>query len=473
MRQRQVDLAVIGAGPAGQKGAIQAAKIGKKVVVIDSMQRLGGACLNQGTIPSKTLREAILDLTGFRNRSYYGRSHQAAAEISIHDLNFRLQRVIEDQHALIAHQFAKNDIECIQGIGRFVGRDRLEIIDAQGRVIDEIRAERFLIATGSRPRNPPQVPFDDTTILDSNRILNIDYLPESMLVLGGGIIGCEYGTMFAALGTRVVLIDKADRPLPRLDQGIGRRFGEYIEEMGVELKMKQVVKEIRRTSTGQVEAEMESGEIFKAQCLFYGLGRQANVESLQLERADIELDSHGCIVANPLFQSTNPQVYAAGDVVGHINLASTAMEEGRLAVRNAFALKTHQFPEFFPYGIYTIPEVSGVGPTEEELQEQKINYQVGLAYYYELGRGPIAGDTTGMFKLIFHAETLEVLAVHIIGTDATELIHIGQLAIDFHARVHYFINQVFNYPTFAEGYRIAALNGLNKLEERRKIAALD
>jgi len=472
MLQRQVDLVVIGAGPAGQKGAIQAAKLGKKVVVVDPMDRLGGASLNLGTIPSKTLREAILDLTGFRNRSYYGRGHQEQAQISINDLNFRLQKVIEDQHALIERQLAKNDIDYAHGAGRFVSEDCIEVVNGHGEVTEVMCAERFLIATGSRPRNPEGVPFDDTTILDSNRILALEYLPESMLVLGGGIIGCEYGTMFAALGTHVTLIDKADRPLSLLDDGIGRRFGEYIEEMGVELNMQQIIKDIRRTEDGQAEVEVEGGEIFRAQCLFYALGRQANTESLQLEKAGIWRDGRGFIDVNPLFQSTNDRVYAAGDVIDRVALASTAMEEGRLAVRNAFALKTHQFPEFFPYGIYTIPEVSGVGPTEEDLKEQNINYQIGLAYYYELGRGPIAGDTTGMFKLIFHAETLEVLAVHIIGSNATELIHIGQLAIDFHARVHYFINQVFNYPTFAEGYRIAALNGLNKLADRYKVDEL-
>ena len=436
MQQRQVDLAVIGAGPAGQKGAIQAAKLGKKVVVVDPMSRLGGASLNLGTIPSKALREAILDLTGFRNRSYYGRG-QEQAQISINDLNYRLQKVIEDQDALIGRQLAKNDIDYVHGAGRFVSEDCIEVVDGNGDVAEVICAERFLIATGSRPRNPEGVPFDDTTILDSNRIIALEYLPESMLVLGGGVIGCEYGTMFAALGTHVTLIDKSDRPLSLLDEGIGRRFGEYIEEMGVELKMQQIIKDIRRTEDGQAEVEVEGGEVFRAQCLFYALGRQANIESLQLEKAGIWQDSRGFIDVNPLFQSTNDRVYAAGDVIDRVALASTAMEEGRLAVRNAFALRTHQFPEFFPYGIYTIPEVSGVGPTEEELQAQEINYQVGLAYYYELGRGPIAGDTTGMFK-----------------------------------RVHYFINQIFNYPTFAEGYRIAALNGLNKLADRYKVDEL-
>tara|TARA_Y100001978_G_scaffold42724_1_gene38100 strand:- start:3270 stop:4688 length:1419 start_codon:yes stop_codon:yes gene_type:complete len=471
MRRRRVDLAVLGSGPAGQKGAIQAAKLGKKVVVIDAVGHLGGACLNQGTIPSKALREAILDLTGFRNRSYYGSTGETS-DISINDLNFRLHKVIEDQNGLIARQFSKNDIECVNGFGRFINHDCIEVVDHEGEVIETMCADRFLVATGSRPRNPDGVPFDGRVVLDSNSILKLDYLPESMLVLGGGIIGCEYGTMFSGLGTQVTMVDRADRLLPLLDTGIARLFGEYIKQMGVELQMEQTVREIRHGDDGLAEVEMESGEVLRAQCLFYALGRTANVETLQLEQAGVSQDERGYINVNPLFQSSNPRVYAAGDVIGQVSLASTAMEEGRLAVRNAFALKTHQFPEFFPYGIYTIPEVSGVGPTEEELKEQGVNFQVGLAYYYELGRGPIAGDTTGMFKLIFHAETLEVLAVHIIGSNATELVHIGQLAIDFHARVHYFINQVFNYPTFAEGYRIAALNGLNKLDDRRKVSEL-
>ena len=465
MEKSAYDLVVIGAGPAGQKGAIQAAKLGKSVLVVDRTARLGGACLNQGTIPSKTLREAILDLTSFRERSFYGRS-EGATDISINDLNYRLNRVIEEQNALIGRQFAKNGIAIQHGTARFTGADRIEIVAEDGRPQQTVEAERFLIATGSRPRNPIEVPFDDDCVLDSDRLLRLEYLPESMLVLGGGVIGCEYATMFAALGTRVQLIDKAERPLSHLDKGIGSRFGEYIQEMGVELKMGRQISGISRMGD-RAEIETAGGEKLQARCLVYALGRQAYTESLQLEEAGIAVDRRGFVPVNALFQSVNPQIYAAGDVIGQVSLASTAMEQGRLAVRNAFALRTHQFPEFFPYGIYTIPEVSGIGPTEEQLKERGVNYQVGLAYYYELGRGPIAGDTTGMFKLIFHAETLEVLAVHIIGANAAELVHIGQLAIDFHARVHYFINQVFNYPTFAEGYRIAALNGLNKLEEKK------
>ncbi|MEE2658516.1 MAG: Si-specific NAD(P)(+) transhydrogenase [Candidatus Latescibacterota bacterium] len=459
----ETDLAVIGAGPAGQKGAIQAAKVGRRALVVDRLNQLGGACLNQGTIPSKTLREAILDFRGFCDRS-----SAAAEQISIEDLDHRVRRVVEDQNCLIARQFDKNDIRYVSGAARFIDRDTMTVCDDKRNQTHEIRAERFLVATGSRPRNPGDVPFDQDTILDSDRLLRLKQLPQSMLVLGGGVIGSEYATMFAALGTAVILIDRADRPLSHLDAEVGRKFGDYIEAIGVQLQMGRTIVRIGRGADGGAEAETTTGEVFRADCLFYALGRQANVEELGLERAGVNIDENGYIAVNALFESDNPRVYGAGDVIGRGSLASIAMEQGRLAVRNAFSLKTGQFPEFFPYGIYTIPEVAGIGPTQEELENQGVHFQVGLAYYYELGRGPIAGDSTGMFKLIFHAETLEVLAVHIIGTNATELVHIGQVAIDFHARAHYFIDQIFNYPTFAEGYRVAALNGLNKLAASRQ-----
>lgn len=468
MKSIQADLVVIGSGPAGQKGAIQAAKLGKKVILVDKTCDIGGACLHSGTIPSKTFRESVLDLTGFLERSYYGRSN-TKDNISINDLNFRLHKVLSDEQALINRQFAKNGIELISGLARFNTDHLIEVVDDDYQPTCLIETDRTLICTGSRPRNPIDIPFDKDTILDSDQLLKIDHLPESMMVLGSGIIGSEYATMFAALGTKVILVDKQDRPLDLLDREISQRFVEYIQQMGVEFKLGHPIVSITKTPDNQAEVLLESGERVQAQCLFAALGRVANADSLQLDNVGVELTDRGYISVNALFQSTNPNIYAAGDVIGSPALAATSMEQGRLAVRNAFALKTHQFPEFFPYGIYTIPEVSSIGPTEEQLKEKGIHYQVGKAYFYEIGRGPITADTSGMFKLIFHAETLEVLAVHIIGSGATELIHIGQLAIDFRARINYFVDQIFNYPTFAEGYRIAALNGLNKLNGSVKL----
>ena len=458
-----VDLVVIGSGPAGQKGAIQAAKSGLKVVVVDKHKPCGGACLHHGTIPSKTFREAIVDLSGFLERSYYGKEINTCTDISIDDLTYRLDKVIADQEALLQKQFSRNKIELVHGTAQFKTTRFIEVRDNDGNIIAFINTRRTLIATGSRPRRPENVPFDSDTILESDSLLKIKGLPKTMMVLGGGVIGAEYATMFAALGTKVILIDKAPRPLMLLDKGIGEHFVKYITEMGVQIEMNKTIIDIRKSPEGQAQVEIEGGEVLEAECLFYALGRVSNVEGLNLSDVGVQITDRGKIAVNGLFQTHARRIYAAGDVIGDPALASTSMEQGRLAIRNAFSLKSKQFPEFVPYGIYTIPEISSFGPTEQQLTEKGIKYEVGRAYYYEIGRGPIAGDTTGMIKLIFHVDTLEMLAVHIIGSGATELVHIGQLAIDFHARIDYFVDQIFNYPTFAEGYRIAALNGLNKL----------
>ncbi len=462
IRDVKCDLAVIGAGPAGQKGAIQAAKLGKKVVLIERESRMGGACLNWGTIPSKTLREAILDLTDFRERSFYGRGQKGFGDLSIQDLVYRLDLVLEGQGALIREQFERNGIEVLAGTARFLSVNLLEVLGPGGEPTHWVQAEKILIATGSRPRNPDDVPFDDDCILDSNRLLRMSRIPESMLVLGGGIIGSEYATMMAALGCRVTLIDKAPRPLGLVDSELGTRFCSFIEEMGVEIRCGRSISKVMKTPEGRARVETGEGEVYEAETLFFALGRLANVESLNLDRIGLELTKRGHLPVNPLFQTAWPNIYAAGDVIGAPALAATSMEQGRLAARNAFAQKTHQFPEHFPFGVYTIPEISWIGETEDQLRDRGSRYLVGKAEYYEIARGTIAGDTKGLIKILFHEETHEVLGVHILGTGATELIHIAQVAMHFRARIEYFVDQIFNYPTFAEGYRIAALNGINK-----------
>ena len=464
MKTLEADLTVVGAGPAGHKGAMQAAKAGKKVVVIDRMGLLGGACLNQGTIPSKTLRRAILDLTGYLQSSYYGAQHRTRQEISISDLSFRVNKVVSDENTLLAEQCAANNVETAFGSARFVDQNNIEVLDENGKALYLVKTEKVLIATGSRPRHPIEIPENKQLFVDSDEVFRLQSLPDSLIVLGGGIIGCEYATMFSALGIEVVLMERRAGLLRMLDNEICRRFADYTRELGVDVRLEQRIEEVRTSDDGRAEVVIEEGGTARADCLFYSMGRVANVEGLNLEAAGIQLNKNGNISVNALFQTTTPDVYAAGDVIGPPGLASTSAEQGRLAVRNAFLLKSHHFPEFFPYGIYTIPEISSIGPTEEELQQQGVSYEVGRAYYEEIARGPISGDTTGMFKLLFHRQTLELLAVHIIGREATELIPIGQMAINFRARVGYFVDNIFNYPTFAEGYRIAALNGLNKIQ---------
>lgn len=462
MEELKVDFAVIGSGPAGQKAAIQAAKLGKKVCVIEKDGSPGGACLNSGTIPSKTLREAILDLTGYHDRSFYGQQDKES-KVTIGDLNFRLNKVLEDEHTMISRQFKKNGVRLLKGSARFENPNQLIVVDQEFRLRYQISADYTLIASGSEPRHPIDVPFDGEVILDSTRLLSINEVPKTMLVLGGGIIGSEYASFFAALGTKCTVADKRERLLPFADAEIGTHLQKALNEISLKFEGGKCPKEIRREGN-QAVVDFEDGTTLQADVLLYALGRVAHVESLHIQNAGLEVNGRGFIPVNSLFQTAVPNIYAAGDVIGSPALASTSMEQGRLAARHAFGVETHQFPKFFPTGIYTIPEISSVGYSEEELQALGYRYEVGRAYYYELARGHISGSQTGLFKILFHAETLEILGVHVIGRGATEVVHIGQVAMTFNARLDYFINQVFNYPTFAEGYRVAALNGMNKIK---------
>jgi len=467
MEEIKADLVVIGSGPAGQKGAIQAAKLGKSVVVIEKNSFPGGACLNTGTIPSKSLREAILDLTGFHDRSFYGKKVGGDTFVSIKDLTFRLEQVLEKEREMILRQFKKNDIQLIHGLARFENPHQLIVMDEEERIKYQVKGESILIATGSRPRNPNNVPFDNNVILDSSRLLEIDHRPEKLLVVGGGIIGAEYASFFAALGCQVTVVDMKDSMLTLLDSEISTHFQKGLEDINLQFIGGKEIVDIKREGDKAV-VSFAKGDPIESDTLLYALGREANVGSLQIENAGIERSEKGrYICVNALFQTNHPHIYAVGDVIGDPALASTSMEQGRLAVRHAFGADTHHFPTFYPVGIYTIPEISFCGYTEQELKELGFHYEVGRAYYYELARGHISGSDQGLFKILFHAETLEILGVHIIGRGATEVIHIGQVAMSFNAHIDYFVNQIFNYPTFAEGYRVAALNGLNKCKHIR------
>lgn len=465
MESLRVDMVVIGSGPSGQKAAIQAAKLGKKVVIIEKGQQPGGACLHSGTIPSKSLREAIIDLTRFHERSFYGKD-QDIREISIADLNFRLNRVLDEQTSILHRQFKKNDILLIQGIARFENPEQLIVMDEEYRLIYQISAESIVIACGSKPRNPVDVAFDDDVILDSTRLLSIDRIPKTMTVLGGGIIGSEYATFFSALGCEVNIIDKREHLLPLLDHEIGTHLQTALQEIGLNFMGNKEPQDIKREGDKAV-VSFKDGTSLKTDCLLYALGRQANVESLHIENAGITISDRGYIPVNALFQTIVPHIYGVGDVIGGPCLASTSMEQGRLAARHACGAETHHFPTFYPIGIYSIPEISSCGYTEDELQKMDFRYEVGRAYYYEIARSHISGTASGLFKILFHKETLEILGVHVIGRSATELIHIGQLAMSFNAHLDFFVDQVFNYPTFAEGYRVAALNGLNKIKAKK------
>lgn len=468
MEELSVDIVIIGSGPSGQKAAIQAAKLGKSVIVIEQAPDPGGNSLYSATIPSKTFRESILTLTRFYERQITGIKCDFGS-VTIQDLNSRLQHVVEGEKALIIRQLKKNNIRTITGDARFENPHKLLVLDAEERLLYQIKSNFFVIATGSKPRNPPGIPFDGQVILDSTTLLRMQNIPNSMLVLGGGVIGSEYASFFAALGTEVILLDRKERVLSMLDAEIGVHLQTALTDIGLKFHGKKEPEEITKVD-GKAFVKCKDGSTYTADTLLYALGRTANVDTLQIGNAGIVTDQKGYIVVNPLFQTNVPHIYAVGDVIGGPSLASTSMEQGRLAVRHAFGCAFHYFPTLYPIGIYTIPEISSIGYTEEELKTLGYHYEVGRAYYYEIARSHIAGDNIeqGMFKILFHAETLEILGVHIIGRAATEVIHTGQVAASFRAKIDYFADQIFNYPTYTEGYRIAALNGINKIKRPLK-----
>ncbi|MBS4166368.1 putative soluble pyridine nucleotide transhydrogenase [Neochlamydia sp. AcF65] len=467
MEEMTVDLVVIGAGPAGQKAAIQGAKLGKKVIVIDKLPEPGGNCLYSGTIPSKSLREAIIDLTRFYERGFNS-GEFALQEVSIPQLNQRLHKVIEEERSTVYRQLRKNGIRLINGTARFENPHMLIVMDDDYRLLHQIDTEFVVIATGSKPRNPNNIPFDNDVIFDSTRLLGIEKIPSSLIVLGGGIIGSEYASFFAALGTEVTVIDKKDHILPSLDPEIGIILQTSLKDLGLRFLGNKEAAQIARINN-KAYVKCKDGTEISADALLFALGRSAYVDGLHIENAGLSVNNKGYIPVNALFQTERPNIYAVGDVIGGPCLASTSMEQGRLAARHAFGVHHRLFPNLYPIGIYTIPEISSCGYNEDELREMGFRYEVGRAYYYEIARSHIVGSNTGMFKILFHAETLEILGVHIIGRSATEVIHIGQVAMSFNAKIDYFIDQVFNYPTYAEGYRIAALNGFNKINYKKYV----
>jgi NAD(P) transhydrogenase len=461
-----VDVAVIGAGPAGQKAAIQSVKLGFRTLIIDKEVAPGGSCLYSGTIPSKSLREAVVDYTRFYERGFR-EEEQFRKEITIQDLNHRLDVVIDQERSMIERQFRKNHVRFIhEGRAHFKTPQVLLVSSYQGELLYRIKAKNFIICVGSKPRNPPEIPFDGEVIVDSTTLLGIKKIPKTMVVLGGGVIGAEYASMFAALGTRVTIADKKDHILSFLDSEMGVHLQTALTNLGMKfLGNKKPIAIERVGDRGKVTFD-DGSEVFGA-CVLYALGRTANVKSLEIENAGLVLNSQGYISVNNNFQTEQPHIYAVGDVIGGPCLASTSMEQGRLAARHACQAQADNFPKRYPFCVWTIPEISSVGYTEDQLKDLGFRYEVGRAHFYEVARSHITGSFVGLLKILFHKETLEILGVHIIGRTAAELIHIGEIAMDFNAKIDYFVSEIFNYPSYSEAYRIAALNGLNKIEVKR------
>lgn len=463
------DIVVIGSGPAGQSAAIQAAKLGRRVAVIER-STIGGMMVNSGTIPSKTLREAALYLTGYRQRDVYGQSYTLKQDITMEDLLVRTNHVMQHETDVTRHQLMRNDVEILNAEASFISHNSLRLIFTPGGGRRDITSKYIVIATGTFATHVKDIPFDGKRVFVSDDILNLDRLPKTLVVVGAGVVGLEYASIFAALGVRVTLVDKTHTLLKFMDMEIVEAFIYHLRRNRVTLRLGEEVSGIEVAEgldTEPVRIHLASGKEVVAEKSLYSIGRTGATSELNLSELGLSADSRGRISVNSSFQTEVPHVYGVGDVIGFPSLASTSMEQGRLAVRHALDVKSESAPELFPHGIYSIPEMAMVGRTEEELTEEGIPYEVGKAEYREISRGQILGDQTGLMKLIFQLHTLKLLGVHIIGDGASELVHIGQAVMAFGGTVEYFTETVFNYPTLAECYKTAGWDGLNRLGASR------
>ena len=455
------DLIVIGSGPGGQRAAIQGAKAGKRVAMIEKQSAIGGVCINTGTIPSKTMREAVLHLSGFYSKNFYGANRGAAATITMADVIFRIQRVVENEVGVTQDQLKRNGVDVLHGTGKFIDAHHLRVENSNGYA--EIEGKYVVIATGTTPAKNPNVPINGRNIIDSDQILSMPQIPRTLIVVGGGVIGVEYACMFATLGVRVIIVEKRPRLLEFADTEMVEALSYQMRDHRATMRLSEEVESVEALADGKVAANLVSKKRIHADALLYAVGRQGNVERLELAAAGIEADNRGRIQVDADFRTTQPHIFAVGDVIGFPSLASVSMEQGRIAAARAFGLQVQTDPESYPYGIYTIPQISFIGKTEEQLTDADVPYEVGVAYYREIARGQIAGHTDGRLKLLFHRETLELLGVHIFGENAAELLHIGQAVFKLKGKITYFVDTVFNYPTLAECYKTAAFNGLNRL----------
>ncbi|MDT5148352.1 MAG: transhydrogenase [Mycobacterium sp.] len=459
---QEYDLVVIGSGPGGQKAAIAAAKLGKSVAIIERGLMLGGVCVNTGTIPSKTLREAVVYLTGMSQRELYGASYRVKEKITPADLLARTQHVIGKEIDVVRSQLMRNRVELYVGHARFTDAHTLQVEDPNRSESIAVTGRNVVIATGTKPLRPAGVEFDDSRVLDSDGILDLKTIPTSMVVVGAGVIGIEYASMFAALGTKVTVVEKRPTMLDFCDPEIVEALRFHLRDLAVTFRFGEEVTAVDVGASGTVTT-LASGKQIPADTVMYSAGRQGQTEHLDLEAAGLEADNRGRIFVDDNYQTKVDHIYAVGDVIGFPALAATSMDQGRLAAYHAFGEPCKGMTELQPIGIYSIPEVSYVGATEVDLTKDSIPYEVGVSRYRELARGQIAGDSYGMLKLLVSTEDLKLLGVHIFGTNATEMVHIGQAVMGCGGTVEYLVDAVFNYPTFSEAYKVAALDVMNKL----------
>jgi NAD(P) transhydrogenase len=455
------DLIVIGSGPGGQRAAIAAAKLDKRVALIERPEMMGGVCVNTGTIPSKTLREAILYLTGTGQREIYGQSYRVKDDITVADLTARITHVVSRENDVVRSQLTRNRVMIMQGMGYFVGPHSIEVDDLGGRT-RKITAEKIVIGTGTRPARPSSVAFDDKTIIDSDGIIHLERVPRSMVVVGAGVIGMEYASMFAALGTKVTVVEKRNQMLDFCDEEVVEALKYHLRDLAVTFRFGESVASVESHPDGAITM-LASGKKIPADTVLYSAGRQGMTDGLNLPAAGLAADERGRITVDEFFRTKVEHIYAVGDVIGFPALAATSMEQGRMAANHAFGetLSVNEIPQ--PIGVYSIPEISFVGKTEEELTDACVPFEVGVSRYRELARGQIVGDSYGVLKLLVSPVDRKLLGVHIFGTQATELVHTGQAVMGCGGTIDYLVDAVFNYPTLSEAYKVAALDATNKM----------
>jgi len=456
------DLVVIGGGPAGEKGAAQAAYFGKKVAIVERSPQLGGACINTGTLPSKTLRESALYFSGLRQRGLHGIDYSLREGLTVQDFMHHKDAVVQSERTKVLENIAAHSVQLFIGQGQFEDPHRLQVHSKEGSSAC-ISSDVFLIATGSKPHRSPEIPYDDEFIFDSDTILQMGRIPSSLAVIGGGVIGCEYASIFAALGAQVTLLDGRERLLPFLDAEISELLRERLANLGMQLFFEDRVAQLEKTD-GRIRIKLQSGRSVESETALFAAGRRATVDGLALEKVALGVNKRGYFDVNEFYQTSLPHIYAAGDVIGFPALASTSMEQGRVAVCHAFGFEyKKRLAHMLPMGIYTIPEISSVGETEQSCAEKGISCGVGRAYYRNNARGQIIGDRNGLLKLVFRRDDRKLLGVHIIGESATELIHPGMIVLELGGTVDSFIELVFNYPTLSEMYKYAAYDGLGNV----------
>ena len=464
MSTMNYDLVIIGSGPAGQKAAFCAAKLGRSVALVERISGIGGGCIHTGTVPSKAMREAVLHLTGLRERALYGDAYTVKEDITMADLLYRTQHVVRNEVDIIRSHMKSNGVKVVWGDAAFLDPNTVRVIRNEDQI--DLRGDNVLVAVGTEPARPANVPFAPGRIIDSNELLRMKDLPRSLVIVGGGVIGVEYACMLAAVGVTITLVETRPKLLEFVDDEISEMLQYRMRDMGIRLRLGESVSEISVDGAG-VEATLASNKKINAQMMLYTIGRQGATDRLNLPAAGLTADSRGRLKVNDFYQTEVPHIYAAGDVIGFPALAATSMEQGRLAACHMFHRIAEPVSPLYPLGIYTIPEISMVGQTEQALTASGSPYEIGLARFRETARGQLIGDLFGCLKLLFHPESRRLLGVHAIGTGATELIHIGQAVMAAAMPIDYFVESVFNYPTLAECYKVAALNVVNRLRAPR------